>query len=536
MALQIVFLYATEDAKHLENIKKSIRIFKDQNLLDYWDETMLMAGDHRAIIEQKISASDIIIPLLSADFLADDTCNKYLDLAVTKGKYLLPIVVRACQWKYHAVLKTTEPAPKQDKEVVPVTDKRWNPIADAYDTIATNVIAVVEKLQTQNLKTKSLTETNTRDMPTENLTFDNGYALLIGVGKYEHANSLPITVSDAKVMQQILSDPNRAGYLQDNTHLLIPQNGQFVTKQKIIAALEDFAKQVNEKQDKNSTVIVYYSGHGDIHNKVHYLCPSDFSIKNEVVYNGISADEFIGYIDQIEADRIVVLLDCCYAGGIKTDANIASQLKQGKGKVIIASSSDKQTSKILRGASYSLFTDILVKALSGECMHNDNGNTVRIMQLLGYVDTELRKAKKEQDVQVNKADGLQSFPICAYNRSYSQKNSISQWLESFWQKEAVSEGGGSGNAPIEPVVNEPVKTNVNMDELKTFQTSLRQIIKDQGFAGTPEVFRLIQESRFAYNPATLVTLRGQAAEMLTQLAPAGFLVSVTSFIDSLRLN
>jgi hypothetical protein len=161
MAPQIVFLYATEDAKHLENIKKGIRIFKDQQLLDYWDETMLLPGDHRTIIEQKISASDIIIPLLSADFLADDTCNKYLDLAVTKGKYLLPVVVRACQWKYHTVLKNTEPAPKQDKEVVPVTDKKWNPIADAYDTIATNVIAVVEKLQTQtqkqNLQPKQIT-------------------------------------------------------------------------------------------------------------------------------------------------------------------------------------------------------------------------------------------------------------------------------------------------------------------------------------------------------------------------------------------
>ena len=168
MAPQIVFLYATEDAKHLENIKKGIRIFKDQQLLDYWDETMLLPGDHRAIIEQKISASDIIIPLLSADFLADDNCNKYLDLAVTKGKYLLPIVVRACQWRYHAVLKNTEPAPKQDKEVVPVTDKKWNPIADAYDTIATNVIAVVEKLQIKNSKTKSSTETNNRDMPTPN--------------------------------------------------------------------------------------------------------------------------------------------------------------------------------------------------------------------------------------------------------------------------------------------------------------------------------------------------------------------------------
>ncbi len=47
MALQIVFLYATEDAKHLENIKKGIRIFKDQQLLDYWDETMLMGHARR---------------------------------------------------------------------------------------------------------------------------------------------------------------------------------------------------------------------------------------------------------------------------------------------------------------------------------------------------------------------------------------------------------------------------------------------------------------------------------------------------------
>lgn len=73
-----------------------------------------------------------------------------------------------------------------------------------------------------------------------------------------------------------------------------------------------------------------------------------------------------------------------------------------------------------------------------------------------------------------------------------------------------------------------------MNDLEQFKQSLRQIIKDQAFAGTPEVFRKIEESDFFYEKSTLVELRNQGIQPLARLAPDEFKTSVGLFIDSLR--
>ncbi len=73
-----------------------------------------------------------------------------------------------------------------------------------------------------------------------------------------------------------------------------------------------------------------------------------------------------------------------------------------------------------------------------------------------------------------------------------------------------------------------------MNDLEQFKQSLRDIIDTQSFAGTPEVFRKIEESAFAYNKSILATLRQKATDTLTQLSSGNFLVGVTHFIDAIR--
>ncbi len=84
-------------------------------------------------------------------------------------------------------------------------------------------------------------------------------------------------------------------------------------------------------------------------------------------------------------------------------------------------------------------------------------------------------------------------------------------------------------------VIKPLVTPKNT-ELNNFKQSLRDIIDTQSFAGTPEVFRKIEESAFVYTKSTLAELRNQATQPLTGLAPSTFLVSVHNFIDTLRIS
>jgi hypothetical protein len=512
MSPQIVFLYASEDAKHLANIKNCIRIFKDQQLLNYWDETMLMAGEHRAIIEQKISASDIIIPLLSADFLADDTCNKYLDLAVTKGKYLLPVVVRACQWKYHTVLKNTEPAPKQDKEVVPVTDKKWEPIADAYDTIATNVIAVVEKLQIQNSKTKSSTETNTRDMSAENLTFDNGYALLIGIryGQFENTTLdkavLEGTLNDVRDLKTHFTNPRKAAYKPENVIALT--EGKATTK-GILDALDDLACKV--ENDPDATVILYYSGHGETNGTDYFLVPYDFDAQLWVnsqakQYNPntvILSNTFAEKVAAIKAKKLLVILDCCHSAAMPVtkgfdiqfpflsnivqtlnnffdksakSKNLLEKMDEGSGRVIITSC--QPTEKSIDLGTNGLFTLTLLKVLGGEENRKKDGY-VDIHDINAYVleqvPKEAQKHARQQHPEITRMERVQGrFIVCAYDIAKAKG----------WGQDDVTTSPLTPELvvpPIEPVVNEP-----NMPDFTAIQNAFNQ-------ADYPTVIELLDE-------------------------------------------
>ena len=80
--------------------------------------------------------------------------------------------------------------------------------------------------------------------------YANGHALVIGVGA-----DLPNTVDDAIGIADILKDSERCAYLPANVTLLTDANA---TRKGILSSLET----LSETTDSESTVIIYFSGHG----------------------------------------------------------------------------------------------------------------------------------------------------------------------------------------------------------------------------------------------------------------------------------
>ena len=561
MAISLFFIYHPKDTDYLSEIENQIQILVDKGMLTYWHQGKLQAGDvWKSKRDSMLQNANVIVPIVSANLLASDDCDDLLKQADQLGKEILPIIASHCLWDMNDILsaKTAMPTKPNDTEATPITD--WNKPTEAYATIVRAIKNTVEQLQ----KTKSSTETNNRDMPTPNLTFDNGYALLIGIryGQFENTTLneavLEGTLNDVRDLKSHFTNPRKAAYKPENVIALT--EGKATTK-GILDALDDLACKV--ENDPDATVILYYSGHGETNGTDYFLVPYDFDAQLWVnsqakQYNPntvILSNTFAEKVAAIKAKKLLVILDCCHSAAMPVtkgfdiqlpflsnivqtlnnffdksakSKNILEKMDEGSGRVIITSC--QPTEKSIDLGSNGLFTLNLLKVLGGEENRKKDGY-VDIHDINAYVLEQVpQEAKKhlnqygkprQQHPEITRMERVQGrFIVCAYDI-------------------AKAKGWGQDDTitlPPPPDTIEPVKTKVNMDELRTFQTSLRQIIKDQGFAGTPEVFRLIEESRFAYNPATLVTLRGQAAEMLTQLAPAGFLVSVTSFIDSLRLN
>jgi hypothetical protein len=69
------------------------------------------------------------------------------------------------------------------------------------------------------------------------MSFNQAYALLIGIGTYQHEPwlNIPISVADAKGVAEVLSHPQYCGYPPDQVRLL---HDDGATTDGILSALE----------------------------------------------------------------------------------------------------------------------------------------------------------------------------------------------------------------------------------------------------------------------------------------------------------
>ena len=192
--------------------------------------------------------------------------------------------------------------------------------------------------------------------------FTNGFALLIGVG-----GDLPETVKDATALRDILISPQRCAYLPEQVKLLTKDQAN---RQGILDGLDWLINSVN--RDVNAAAIVYFSGHGGITPEYH-LVPACYDSQN-IKKTAISGAEFTQKLGKVRAQKLLILLDCCFAAGMTSakapgfkpssfPPELASVLAQGSGKVFIASSRQDEVS--WGGSPYSVFTQALREGLAG---------------------------------------------------------------------------------------------------------------------------------------------------------------------------
>lgn len=256
-------------------------------------------------------------------------------------------------------------------------------------------------------------------------TLENVYAIVIGIAGYKNINPLPLTVlNDAKDIYDLLKSPSHCGYPENNIRLLLDEAA---TKKDILDSLMD----LREKANNDTTIIVYISSHGGrIETGPYageYLLPVDVDFRSQKTVAGtaISSQEFTRALQAIPARKVVVIFDCCHAGGIgqPKDANAPvmktgfsdgyyDELKQGTGRVIIASSRSTEQSWILPlNAPNSLFTTHLLSGLRGGIPSNDG--VIRIFDLFEYVQPRVTADQPNQH-PIFKAEIEDNFAVALY--------------------------------------------------------------------------------------------------------------------------
>jgi tetratricopeptide (TPR) repeat protein len=245
--------------------------------------------------------------------------------------------------------------------------------------------------------------------------FKEGHALIIGVGQ-----DLPNTIDDAEGLAEILKDKERCAYPEEQVKLLTGENA---TRDKIIAALESIAKSATA----DSSVIIYFSGHGyrvkTTIGTSYFLMPYGYDVE-ELTQTAISGAEFATLLKAIKSKKLLLLLDCCYAGGFdnaKAPGLTVSKaplppealtlLAKGNGRVIIASSQEDEWS--YPGRPYSAFTLALIEALSGIGAAKKDGY-VRLTDLALYTREMVPKRTKNKQHPILDFEQADNFVVAYY--------------------------------------------------------------------------------------------------------------------------
>ncbi len=249
-------------------------------------------------------------------------------------------------------------------------------------------------------------------------TFPSGHALLIGVG-----GDLPMTSRDATVLRDLLVDPGRGAYPPGQVDLRI--DGQ-ASRQGILEGLERLIRNVEAAPEV--TALVYFSGHGGRFESArgrhqHFLLPFGFNPAARAT-TAVSGQEFTDRIEAIRARRLVVLLDCCHAGGVPAlmapgdtfasapvPPELLARLEEGSGRAVVASSHEDEYSYALK--DHTVFTACLLEALEGAAAPPGDG-FARILDVLSFLFREVpRRAPGPQRPFVNKVLGLsENFALC----------------------------------------------------------------------------------------------------------------------------
>ncbi len=144
--LKIFYSYAHEDEPILAELRKHLAPLRhEQIVVDWYDRELLPGADWDSEISSRLESADIVIALLSADFVASQYAygrelRRALELHDRGSLALVPVVVRPCRWERLPVARL-QVLPEDAK---PITS--WGEPDRAYLSVAVGVERAVRGL------------------------------------------------------------------------------------------------------------------------------------------------------------------------------------------------------------------------------------------------------------------------------------------------------------------------------------------------------------------------------------------------------
>lgn len=147
-ALKVFISYSHADEKLKDGVLRHLKPLERLNLISQWNDRRLLAGDDWGQeISAALEAADIVLVLVSIDFLNSRYCydielERALERHAKGNCRVVPVILRGCLWQ-HAPFAKLQALPRDGK---PVT--AWPDLDESLSAVAEGVRLVAEDLLT----------------------------------------------------------------------------------------------------------------------------------------------------------------------------------------------------------------------------------------------------------------------------------------------------------------------------------------------------------------------------------------------------
>ena len=146
MAVRVFISYSHKDEGLRNQLEVQLAMLKRQGLVEIWHDRRLVAGDRLDwTISEELDHADIILLLVSPDFLASDYCYKIekgraLERHQTGEARLISIILRPCDWR-HTDLAKFVVTPRDGKLIT-----QWPDRDEAFLDVVQSIRAALEEI------------------------------------------------------------------------------------------------------------------------------------------------------------------------------------------------------------------------------------------------------------------------------------------------------------------------------------------------------------------------------------------------------
>src|SRR5579871_873435 len=152
--LRVFYSYSHKDEKLRDRLEIHLSILKREGAISQWHDRRISAGlDWKNNIDDRLNGAQIILLLVSADFLASDYCydvemKRAMERHASGEARVIPIILRPCDWDLTPFSKV-QALPKDGRPVI-----KWRDQDTAFNEITRGIRDVVNSLHIKNLESK----------------------------------------------------------------------------------------------------------------------------------------------------------------------------------------------------------------------------------------------------------------------------------------------------------------------------------------------------------------------------------------------